>query len=188
MTKDLREAIEDSPIIAAIKDDTGLEACLSCESKIIFVLYGDILTIDSIVDKIKSVGKLAFVHIDLVHGLQSKEVSCDFIKVHTKADGIISTKAPLIAHAKEIGLFTVMRFFALDSMAYDNISKQLKTTKPDIIEVLPGPMPKVVHKIVSMAKCPVIAGGLVSDKEDVMALLEAGASSISSTNTDVWFL
>ncbi len=70
----------------------------------------------------------------------------------------------------------------------ENIEKQMKTTKPDIIEVLPGPMPKVVHKIVGLAKCPVIAGGLVSDKEDVMALLSAGASSISSTNTDTWFL
>lgn len=188
MKKELREAIEDSPVIAAIKDDSGLEKCTTCDSQIIFVLYGDIITIPAIVDKIKSAGKIAFVHIDLIHGLQSKEISVDFIKEHTRADGIISTKAPLIARAKELSLYTIMRFFCIDSMAYENIEKQMKTTKPDIIEVLPGPMPKVVHKIVGLAKCPVIAGGLVSDKEDVMALLSAGASSISSTNTDTWFL
>lgn len=188
MKKELRDAIEDSPIITAIKDDEGLEKCLGSDSKIVFILYGDLITIPEIVEKVKAAGKIAFVHMDLIHGLQSKEIAVDFIKESTSADGIISTKAALIARAKELGLYTVMRFFVIDSMAYDNIQRQLKTTKPDIIEVLPGPMPKVVGKIVEMAKCPVIAGGLVSDKEDVMSLLDAGASCISSTNTSVWFL
>lgn len=188
MNKKLKEAIEDSPIIAAIKDDNGLEKCLTSDSSIIFILYGNLITIPSIVERVKSAGKLAFVHLDLIQGLQSKDIAANFIKEYTKADGVISTKAPLISRAKELELFTVMRFFAIDSMAYENIQKQLKTTRPDIIEVLPGPMPKVVSKIVSMAKCPVIAGGLVSDKEDVMSLLSTGASCISSTNQDVWFL
>jgi glycerol-3-phosphate responsive antiterminator len=34
----------------------------------------------------------------------------------------------------------------------------------------------------------VIAGGLVSDKEDIMALLQAGVTSVSSTNEKIWFL
>ncbi|MCF0186059.1 MAG: glycerol-3-phosphate responsive antiterminator [Bacteroidaceae bacterium] len=189
MNKLLREAIEDSPIITAIKDNEGLEKCLTCEeSRTVFILYGDILNISSIVDRVKQAGKLAFVHIDLISGLQQKEIAVDFIKEHTAADGIISTKATLISKARELGLFTVMRFFVIDSMAYDNIARQLKSTHPDIIEVLPGPMPKVVKRICSMTKCPVIAGGLVSDKEDVYALLDAGAACISSTNTDVWTL
>ena len=188
MKKELREAVENSPIIAAIKDDEGLDKCLDSDSSIIFILYGDLITIPGIVEKIKAAGKIAFVHMDLIHGLQSKEIACDFIKKYTKADGIISTKAPLIARAKELDLYTVMRFFVIDSMAFDNIEKQLKNTKPDIIEVLPGPMPKVVKRISDMAKCPVIAGGLVADKEDVMSLLDAGAACISSTNQTVWFL
>ena len=189
MNKLLRESIEDSPIITAIKDDDGLNKCISCEeSRIVFILYGDILSISSIVDRIKQAGKLAFVHMDLISGLQQKDISVEFIKEHTQADGIISTKAALITKAKELGLYTVMRFFVIDSMAYDNITRQLKSTHPDIIEVLPGPMPKVVKRICSMTKCPVIAGGLVSDKEDVYALLDAGAACISSTNTAIWNL
>ena len=66
MKKEFKEALEDSPIIAAIKDDRGLEKCLGCDSKIIFILYGDVLTIPSIVERVKVGGKLAFVHMDLV--------------------------------------------------------------------------------------------------------------------------
>lgn len=188
MNKALQEAIEYSPIIAAIKDDKGLKACLDSDCSIVFILYGDLITIPDIVKILKEAGKLAFVHIDLIHGLQSKEISVDFIHKYTQADGIISTKAPLVNRARELGLYTVMRFFVIDSMALDNIEKQLKTTKPDIIEVLPGPMPKVVSHIAALAKRPVIAGGLVADKEDVYALLKAGAACISSSSADVWYL
>ena len=79
MKKEFKEALEDSPIIAAIKDDAGLERCLACDSRIIFILYGDVITIPDIVEKVKSSGKLAFVHMDLIQGLSAKEVSVDYI-------------------------------------------------------------------------------------------------------------
>jgi len=49
-------------------------------------------------------------------------------------------------------------------------------------------MPKVLAKVCKLSTVPVIAGGLVSDKEDVMALLQAGVVIISSTNEKIWFL
>ena len=45
MKKLFKEALEDSPIIAAVKDDEGLSRCLTSDSRIIFILYGDIVTI-----------------------------------------------------------------------------------------------------------------------------------------------
>jgi len=187
MDEYLREALLDSPIIAAIKDDAGLEKCLECDSKIIFILYGDILTIPSIVEKIKAGGKYAFVHVDLIQGLYSSEVAVDYIKQETKADGVISTKSQVIVRARELNLATVMRFFLIDSMALSNIERQMKQARPDVIEIMPALMPKVIKNVAARAKCPVIGGGLVSDKEDVIMVLNAGATSISSTNQEVWF-
>lgn len=188
MRREFKEALEDSPIIAAIKDDDGLHRCLECDSRIIFILYGDVITIPEIVDKVKSSGKLAFVHMDLIQGLSSKEVSVDYIAKFTKADGVISTKAPIIARARELSLDTIMRFFFIDSMAYNSIERQLKNTKPDVIEVLPGPMPSVIRRVRKMNHQPLISSGLISEKEDVYALLDAGATAISTTNQGVWFL
>lgn len=59
---------------------------------------------------------------------------------------------------------------------------------PDFIEILPALMPKVISRICDLSPVPVIAGGLISDKEDVMQMIQAGAISISSTNEKVWFL
>lgn len=90
-----KEALEDSPIIAAVKDDEGLSRCLTSDSRIIFILYGDIVTISDIVETVKSAGKLAIVHLDLINGLSSKEVAVDFLQKYTNADGIITTKPTL---------------------------------------------------------------------------------------------
>lgn len=188
MKKEFKEALEDSPIIVAIKDDEGLKKCIASDSRVIFILYGDILTIPEIVATIKEAGKLAMVHIDLISGLSSKEITVDFLKKYTKADGIITTKPNLIKRAKELDFYTILRVFLLDSMAYENIERQVKVTKPDVIEVLPALMPKIVSKVCHISPVPVIAGGLITDREDIMMLLQAGVVSVSSTNEQVWSL
>ena len=188
MNQKFFDALENSPVIAAAKDEAGLARCLECDSQIIFLLFGDICNIADLVCQVKDSGKIAMVHIDLIHGLSAKEIAVDFIKKYTRADGIISTKATLVKQAKKLGLYTVLRFFVIDSLAFSSIEKQLQLVKPDIIEVLPALMPKVIARICDMVTVPVIAGGLISDKEDIMTMLSAGAACVSSTSEETWFL
>ena len=188
MHRKFMDMMEECPIIAAVKDMEGLSRCLESDSNIIFVLFGDICTISQIVKTIKATGRIVIVHIDLINGLSSKEIAVDFIRNNTEADGIISTKAGLIRRAKELGLYTILRFFIIDSMAFENIRKQSEAVKPDYIEILPGVMPKVISNIKKISSVPIIAGGLISDKDDVLAALSGGAVSISTTNQKVWFM
>lgn len=181
------DLIEANPVIAAIKDDQGLRDCCHYEDiRVVFILYGDICSIGQIVEQVKTAGKVAVVHVDLVSGLSGKEIAVDFIRNNTRADGIISTKPALIKRGKELKLFTTLRIFILDSMAFENIQKQMSVARPDMLEILPGLMPKIITRVSRTAKVPVIAGGLISEKEDVMAALAAGAISVSSTNPRVW--
>ena len=188
MEQKLYDTVTDCPVIAAIKDDSGLERCLDSDIQIIFVLYGDIVSIPEIVDRIKKKGKIAMVHADLISGLSGKEIAIDFLKRSTQADGIISTKLSFIKRAKELGMATVFRFFVIDSMAFDNIKKRYEAACPDFVEILPGIMPKIIAKVSKMVSAPVIAGGLIAEKADIYAAIEAGAISISSTNQNTWFI
>jgi glycerol uptake operon antiterminator len=179
------EVLHHTPVILAVKSAEDLEKSLAGSGRIVFVLFGDILTIPGIVAKIKDAGKIALVHIDLIDGLTSRDIAVDFIAETTRADGILSTKANLVKHAKSRGLLTVQRFFVLDSMALINIEKQFPLDCADAVEILPGVMPKIIRRIVRMIRKPVIAGGLISDKEDVQHAIEAGAVSVSSSNIDL---
>ena len=192
MNQEFYDAVEANPVIAAVKSDAGLQAAVEMEEiQVIFVLYGDVCTIPEILEKIKAAGKKAMVHIDLIAGLSAKEISVEFIARQTRADGIITTKPALVRRAKELGIFAVLRFFVIDSLALKNIENlemQCGTSRPDFIEVLPGVMPKVLGRIAKVSRIPMIAGGLITEKEDVIAALSAGAIAVSSTNQDVWKL
>ncbi len=189
MRQDFYDMIEANPVVAAVKDMEGLRKCCELQDvKMVFILFGDICNIADIVSQVKASKKFAIVHIDLVSGLSPKEIAVDFIKIHTEADGIISTKQMMVKRAKELELCTVMRFFVLDSMSFGNLEKQIGAVKPDLIEVLPGVMPKIIRKVCNKVKTPVIAGGLITDKEDIMAALDAGAFAVSSTNQKVWLM
>ncbi len=182
----LLELLAEGPVIAAVKDERELAAALESDVAVIFLLYGDILTLADTVSRVRSAGKAVFVHLDLVEGLSSREIAVDFIARDTQADGVISTKAALTKRARELGLLSIQRFFLLDSMALQNIERQYAQNASDLIEVLPGLMPKMIRRVAAITAKPVIAGGLISDKEDVTGALGAGAVAVSTTCPAVW--
>ena len=186
---DFIRIVEDNPIIAAVKDDEGLEECLRSDIGVVFILYGSIGSIIDIVKKIKRAGKLALVHMDLVSGMQAKDVSVDYIRNYTEADGIITTKVNLLPRAKELGLNTILRTFVLDSTAMETLDRNSRpeAVQPDIMEVLPGTLlPDVIRQIVSSCRVPVMVSGLITRQSEVMNALKSGAVSISTTYRKLW--
>lgn len=186
---DIRELLYENPVIMAIKDGKDLRECLKEEysdNRVVFVLYGNIETIPTIVKKLKDKDKIVFVHENLVEGLSSSHFSPSFIKKYTDADGIITLRAQNAYEARKIGLCTVFRFFLLDSLSYESVKDTIKTTSSDILEVLPGIMPKMIGEISKRYPTPLVAGGLIRDKSDVVDALNAGAIAVSSSNYAVW--
>lgn len=146
------------------------------------------MTIHSIVASLKSAGKMVFVDVDLLDGFSSKPVTVDFLKAHTQVDGVLSSKSIMVKAAKTAGLLAIHRLFLVDSFSYNNVSKQVKISEPDAIMILPGCMPRVISWVCDETELPLIAGGLVCDKDDVMGALGAGATAVASSNRGVWLM
>ena len=178
------EAVQDAPVIAAVKNDEGLERALTSESTVVFLLYGTILNITELVRRVKEANKLAFSHIDLVEGMSAKDISSKYIADRTEADGIISTHPNVIRRARELGLLTIQRFFMLDSMSFANVLRQ--SSNADVVDVLPGAITCVISHLVQEVHQPLIASGLLLDKSDVVAALSAGAMAVSTTSERLW--
>lgn len=174
------------PVIASIKDMDGLRTVLRVSCPVVFVLFGSITTISGIVATLKGAGKIVFVDVDLVDGFSNKPVVVDFLKEHTRADGVLSSKSIMVKTAKSVGLLAVHRLFLIDSFSYHNVPKQVRLSNADAIEIMPGCIPRVISWIRTDTDIPLIAGGLVCDKQDVTSALGAGAIAIASSNRDVW--
>jgi glycerol uptake operon antiterminator len=182
------DAVTQNPVIAAVKDEEGLERCLELEDiRIVFLLFGNILNIGELVARVKAKDKLALVHADLIDGLSNREIAVDFLKKSTGTDGILSTRPGFIRRAKALHMCTVLRVFMIDSMALENVGNS-DAVRPDFIEIMPGISPNTIKKVCCAVGTPVLAGGLIACKEDVIRALEAGATAVSTTNREVWIV
>ena len=68
------------------------------------------------------------------------------------------------------------------------MAHQLSQNGADLVEVLPGAMPKAIAQLAASIQKPIIAGGMIRDKEDVTRALGAGAVGISASNETIWGL
>lgn len=179
-------ATEKCPVIPEIKNDEWLESLPDSDSDIVYILYGDICTIADIVERVKKMGKRAIVHIDLIVGLSAKEISVDFIRKYTRADGIISMKPALIKRANDLDFFTIQRFYMIDGLTYANVAKNVKHSNPDVVEFMPAGLSKLIRYLVELIDKPIVASGLTQDREDIIHALKAGALAIATTNRELW--
>lgn len=177
--------LECNPVIAAVQAD-GFASALNSPAQVIFHLGADLMSVEDIIRKAHEAEKYIFIHLDLADGIGKDRTGVRYV-AQCGADGIISTKAQLIRYAKEQGLVTVQRFFALDSKGMESIDDMVKNTNPHMMEIMPGVICKAIQRY---CKCgiPVIAGGLIQTKSEVTDALGAGASAVSTGKMDLWYL
>ena len=172
-------------VIAAVRTDDDFDAVLLSDVEMIFMLDSNILTIAFIIKKAHEAGKKIFIHVDFAEGIGKDRYGLMFLK-QCGVDGIISTRTNLIKLAREVGLFTVQRFFIVDSHSVKTTVDSLKLTNADMIEVMPCTVTKIILRLKQHVDMPVIAGGLIESAEDINAAFESGAEFVSTSNQFFW--
>ncbi len=181
----LLNCLECNPVIAAVGQE-GFQDALQSPVQIIFHLGIDLMSVRDVIRQAQDAGKYIFIHLDLAEGIGKDRAGVRYL-AQCGADGIISTKAQLIRYAKEQGLVTVQRFFALDSKGIDSIEEMSKNTNPHLMEIMPGVIGKAIARF-SRGNIPVIAGGLIQTKAEVTEALRCGATAVSTGKSDLWYL
>lgn len=183
MENPIINALERTPVIAAT-DRAGWQRAVLSDAEVLFHLGADIITVSDDIKAAKRNGKFVFIHIDLADGIGKDKAGIEWLK-RLGADGIISTRTQLIRAAHDCGLLAVQRFFILDSKGMHSIAETIENTRPDLIEIMPGVIPKAL-KLFSRQDIPVIAGGLIETKQEVTAALSAGALAVSTGKKELW--
>lgn len=180
-----RMLLDDNPIIAAVRTPKELAVALEAPVQIIFLLNGSILTLREDIRRTHTLGKLLFLHIDLAEGVGKDNAGIGHL-AKMGVDGIISTRTNLIRIAKEWGLHTVQRFFIVDSHSVDTAIEAIHTCEPSMAELMPGVVTKVIRRFCQKVDMPVIAGGMIETKEEIIQAINAGAAAISTARRELW--
>ncbi len=184
----IADILAEAPVIAAVRRMADLTALggKDISAAIVFILHAALSDVAARCDAAKAAGKTVFLHADLIEGLNPDVAAMQFLRSTTHADGIISTRSGVIRAAKEAGFLTVQRFFVVDSQAEETVLRTVSQVSPDCIELMPGLITPVISRIVPRLHIPVIAGGLIETKEQVVGLLSAGVCGVSTSQTLLW--
>ena len=168
--------LENTPVIPAVKTPEELPAALRAEGGVVFLLCGDILNIGELIARVHAANRRAVVHADLVAGLAPRQGAVELLPALRRGRDRLATRPLLNRRGRELGLLTVLRAFVIDSKAIESLAREAESAAPDVVEILPAPMPRVVRRLARSRRAPLIAGGLITDKEDVLAAL--GGSTV----------
>lgn len=184
----LEQLLIENPVIAAIRNEEDLEKVIHSSVLIVFVLYGSIINIKKICERLKAAGKVVFVHVDLIEGLKGDHSGLVFIKQCGEPYGIISTKATNIKNGKKLNFCVIQRIFVVDSLSLKTGIQNIQSVLPDAVEVMPGVASKIIKSMENQVRVPIIAGGLIQSKKDIMESISAGAMAISTSKEELWIL
>jgi len=172
-------------VIAALRGETDFAYAVKHGTPVLFDLAPDLNTVERRIAAVHAAGKKLFVHLDLASGIGKDESGILYLK-KLAVDGIISTRTNIIKTAREQGLFTVQRFFIVDSHSISTTLEALKASKADMLEIMPGILPRVIRTLRERIEVPIIAGGLIETEADIRDAVENGASAVSTSRRELW--
>lgn len=177
--------LDRNPIIPAVySEGETLDHAMAEDHPAVFVLGGDFFNLVRRIESVTDRPPIC-VNVDLVSGIAGDASGVQYLSEHV--EGIISTNRYVIQRANAVGLFTVQRLFAIDAGAIKRGIKLIKQAKPRCVEILPGlAYPQMVARYSELLDRPVLAGGLVRTHKELLSILEAGASGVSTSHQELW--
>lgn len=182
------EQVLSDPIVPGVRDLALLAPEFLIRPRTVFILGGSLNDLGEPIASLQRVGFRCFVHVDLLRGLSTDNEGIRFLADYMGPTGIITTHAGVVQAAREVGMLTLLRIFALDSKGLTSGLAQARNANADAVEILPGVVPRAVKYVSERLRLPVIAGGLIVSVDDVREALEAGATAVSTSSPPLWTL
>lgn len=179
--------MEFNRITPVIVNEIYFEKALESKSKFVVFEMGDFISLKDKIDELRAKEKEVFVKINEIEGLkEDDDATMEFLK-NIGVYGVTSNKTKVLAKAKKVGLKTVYTAFVFDTKSFSTTLKNIKIVNPDIIEVRPGLMTKIM-KIIKEENpnIPIWATGLITEEAEINEALSCGAQTIVTSKIELW--
>ena len=178
-------ALGGSPCCPAVATDEQFDRALLSQAEVLFVLRANGLELGHLIGRAHERGKLVAVHLDLVAGLRSDRAAVGWL-ARAGADAVITSHGHLVAAIKNQGMVAIQRLLAAHGSQLSAGLASIARSEPDVIEFLPGVvLPQARHLLPRLGP-PMLAGGFVRSRDDVRAILAAGALAVTTGREELW--
>jgi glycerol uptake operon antiterminator len=132
--------------------------------------------------------KLAvYVNIDHIDGVHADAAGLRYLAEHMHVAGIVSNHPRNLALARDYGLETIQRIFAVDSTGLEMALETVDAEYVDVLDISPAlVVPHIAASLKSRLPLPFIASGLVQTPQQLKAVVDAGAAGVVVSRPELW--
>src|ERR1051326_3767674 len=103
MNQQWRDVLEKRHIIAAVRNDEGLNAAEKSPTETVYLLYGNTLNIARLLKRLRNSAKLPLVNLDLLAGFSRDSINAEYL-ASCGAAGVISTHGEVLRASRKRAL------------------------------------------------------------------------------------
>jgi glycerol uptake operon antiterminator len=173
-------------VIPVVENRVQLASVLShSNSKVVMLRHCNLLELESAIVQAYQRGYLVYVNMDHVDGVHADSVGLRYLAEHMHVMGIESTNSKVLATAKALGLKTILHIYAADSTGLEGALESVDTAYIDLLDVSPAlVIPYIASFIKTRVSLPFLGSGLLSNAQQLQAVLIAGATGVMVPQAD----
>jgi glycerol uptake operon antiterminator len=132
-------------------------------------------------------GCSVYVNMDHIDGIYADEAGFRYLAEHLHVTGIISSHPKALATAKQAGLETVQRIFAVDSTGLKMALESVDTNCVDMLDFSPARVvPYIMPRLKPRLPLPYMASGLLHTADQLQVVLSTGVQAVAVTHLERW--
>lgn len=164
-----------------------MHALDSLEVKTIFLRHCNLFEFKALLEHAYQRKRALYVNIDHIDGIHPDAAGLRYLAQHLHVAGIISSNPRTLAQAKDAGLESIQRLFAVDSTGLEAALDSVDTRYVDLLDIAPASVvPYVIPYLKNPLPLPFTASGLVFTFKQVQAVIDAGASAVAVAKSELW--
>lgn len=132
-------------------------------------------------------GIAIYVNVDHIDGIHHDAAGLHYLAHTLRISGIVSNHPKTLASAKDFGLETMQRIFAVDSTGLEMALESVDRRYVDLLDISPAlVIPYIIPHLATPLPLPFIAYGLIHTAQQVQAVLRAGALGVAVNRPELW--
>lgn len=174
-------------VIAAVSSIEKFKEAIVAENiSCIMLKFGNIDNIGELVECAHRNDKKVIVHLDAVKGISKDSYGIKYL-AKLGVDCLNTTKPNLISTIRDSGMVAIQVMFLVDQEALKAGVESINKNKPDSVIIMPMSIPpKIIKDILKRTQTKLIAGGLLTEKNDIFGCLNNGFSAVVTSKSDLW--
>ena len=159
----------------------------SSHLRAILLRHCNLFELTGLLEQVRKRGIAIYVNVDHMDGIHSDAAGLRYLSDRFHVAGIVSNHPKTLTIAKNFGMETIQRIFAVDSTGLEMALESVDRSATDLLDISPAlVIPYVIPQLAAPLPLRFIGSGLIQTTQQLQAILRADAAGVAVMRSELW--